>query len=387
MVELQVGKQTPYSRDEILWGYRVLGTAAGGYTRVMLAIAQRAVVRQRVNIVEEAGLEIEAVSVSTEGLLNWLSDSGVAPKAGGAVLVADVDSACTDVCVSTSEGLVFSRSLRIGAGQLRDEGETWVERFASEIRQTLDACRGEHPGLDVDRLVVTGAGAAVEEMSIALKDALGIPCDRVDAAIIADRMPRTPSMKDPLYSRISLTAAMGMVRHMGDLAFNLMPDSVMFRRRLIEKSRATTALGVLLMSAMVALSLLASVKLVYKQTRLNRLRFELREAEALAKGVIRKQEVIKLVRKTQDKRRSPVNIFAEIQRARPGNVYCEKLEVDTERGRLTISGSAGTLADARALFNNLENSDLFSDVKPGSTTLERDGRYAFQVACAVEDDG
>ena len=44
MVDLQIGKQTPYSRGEIVSGYRILGSIRDGYTQVMLAIAQRGIV-------------------------------------------------------------------------------------------------------------------------------------------------------------------------------------------------------------------------------------------------------------------------------------------------------------------------------------------------------
>jgi len=64
MVDLQIGKQTPYSRDEIAFDYRVAGSGRNGYTRVMLAIVQRSTIRDRYYILEEAGVNVERMTVS-----------------------------------------------------------------------------------------------------------------------------------------------------------------------------------------------------------------------------------------------------------------------------------------------------------------------------------
>ena len=65
MVDLQVGKQTPYSKDEIVSDYKILGSGRSGYSRVMLVIVQRGVLRQRFSVLEEAGVEVQRMSVSS----------------------------------------------------------------------------------------------------------------------------------------------------------------------------------------------------------------------------------------------------------------------------------------------------------------------------------
>ena len=49
MVTLQVGKQTPYSREEIIFAYRPIHSQRGGYTKIMLVIARRNIVNARVS--------------------------------------------------------------------------------------------------------------------------------------------------------------------------------------------------------------------------------------------------------------------------------------------------------------------------------------------------
>ncbi len=133
MVDMQVGKLTPYSRDEIVWDYRILGVEREGYTRVLVAIAQRAVVRQRVNAIEEAGLEVDSVTVSSEGLIEWMSAAGIDPANGRGVMLVDVDSLCTDVVVSVNDKALFARSIRIGARHIEEDYARWVERFGAAL--------------------------------------------------------------------------------------------------------------------------------------------------------------------------------------------------------------------------------------------------------------
>ncbi|GAI08673.1 unnamed protein product, partial [marine sediment metagenome] len=54
MVQLQVGKQTPFTKEEIIYDYQILDTNEEGYSRVMLAIVHRDVIRRYFKILEDA---------------------------------------------------------------------------------------------------------------------------------------------------------------------------------------------------------------------------------------------------------------------------------------------------------------------------------------------
>lgn len=384
MIELQVGKQTPYSRDQIIWDYKILGAEKEGYARVMLVIAQRSVVRQRVNVVEEAGLDVGTVSVTSEGVLGWFLESGFDQRNGRGVALADVDASYTDLIVCAGGGAVFSRSIKTGATHLTDEYGAWIDRFAGEIRQSLEICRSEVPGLEIDRLLVSGAGPAIEGLTADLGQRLEIAAEPADSVQKATRMPKAPSIKDPLYRVVSITPLIGTALDSAGLDFDLMPESVALRKRLIDRSKAMTIFGILLITATVSLSLLANMKVLFRKHHLERLASYAASVEPDVEEVIRKHQIIKIVRGAEDRELSCVNVFAEIQKIRPEDVYLTEVEIDSDRMRVAISGTGGTLADVRAFLNGLKSAGSFTDVKPGGTTLERDARYSFEVACALE---
>ena len=127
MVDLQIGKQTPYSRDEIVSGYRVIGSDGTGYTRVLLGIVQRSLVRQRFGLLEAAGLNVDRMSISSEGLVSWHAANSVEPPAapGEADVVIDLDSGHADFMVIEDGQLRFTRSILVGADELTQEAEEW----------------------------------------------------------------------------------------------------------------------------------------------------------------------------------------------------------------------------------------------------------------------
>ena len=93
MVGFQAGKQTPYSKDEVAFDYKMLESDRDGYTRVLLAIVQRSVLRQRYSLLEEAGIEVARMSVSSEGVLNWYEQAAKGEQqAPGASVLVDIDS-------------------------------------------------------------------------------------------------------------------------------------------------------------------------------------------------------------------------------------------------------------------------------------------------------
>lgn len=384
MVDLQVSRQSPYSRDEILADYRILGSEPEGFTRVLLAMAQRSIVSERVSMLEEAGLDVERVCLSSEGLYGWLAEEAFDSGTGRGLAVLEVDAAFAEFCVSLGRGIVFSRSIQTGARALQGQAPGGVEALAGELKRCLDACRTDCPGLEFDRLLVTGAKSALSGLAAELQSHLGMPVESVDALSQVKRLPQAVSMAADPYRTVSLTALIGVLLFPGSLELDLTPETVMLRKRLVVRSRRMTEFGVLLMTCAVGLSMLGTLGLYFRHYRLEQLARIKSGLEERVRLVERQRSVIELVRERQSRGRNNVNLLAEVQRSRVENLYVTQMDVDQDRGRMTISGSGASMSDVRTFVNNLDKSPLLGDIKPGNTTLDREGRYAFQVSCGLE---
>lgn len=387
MAEIQVGKQTPYSKEEIVFDYRIVKGGRAGYTRVMMVIVQDNIVRDRFHMLEEAGVAVERMSVTTEGILNWHTNA--VPAGGGsgnASLLLDMDSFYSDFAVIVDGGLAFSRSILMGANQLLNGGKELNEKFALEVKRSLEACQGESPSLSVGKLYLAGAGPNVKDLGSSLSNTLAIPVQNMDALRSIKTLPKTLSPLDPAYRGVSLTSIVGTALAPESLEFNLTPESVRLRDGLEKKARSLTAFGMLVMAVLVSLSMYATLKLYMELGHLAKLRAELSKTSKSAWEVEREEAVINKVKSRQDPRFSMVNLLSEIHSLTPENVSFDALDVDTATDQVRLVGSGGARGDVSILVRNLEQSAFFKDAKEDGPTLkDKDtGRYNFRIICLLE---
>lgn len=388
MVDLQAGKLTPYSKDEIVYDYRVLGKGREGYSRVMLVIVQRSVLREKYQLLEEAGLTVGRMSVSTEGLLNWAASFPGAADAGTLALL-DVDSFYTELAVVRDGVLVFSRSILIGANQLVAGDEQATAKLMEEARRSLDICRSEHHGVAPDRVLATGAAVRIEGIDRRLGEALDLPCESADPVEALSSLPETPSLGSEEYRPVSLTPLVGMALSPDSLQFDLVPDTVTLKRNLVDKARALTTLGILVMAALLSASLYGSGRYLAGGGRLKSLRAECEKTLPAVQRINRMQEIIDVVEKRQGRRMSSLVVLAELQQCRLPGVDVQSANMVLEKGGGETGFVIGAMtADVRlitAFVQRLEQSPLFVGAKESGMRKDpASGKFRFQVAGSLE---
>lgn len=382
MVELQVGKQTPYARDEIVYDYKFIGSTRPGYATVMLAIVQRSIVRQVYYAFEEAGVEVERVTVSTEAVANWSNKGG---GAGGCTALLDVDSYFSDFMVIQDGAIVFSRSILVGGDHLDDEHS--VARLVKEVRNSLEVFRSEHSGGAVDNICVSGVAGALKGVVEGLKSD-GLKCSIQDAVKDLKRPPKVDSATSGGMKKVSLSALVGMSIAPAMLEFNLVPDSIAVRRNLMKKAYGLTGMGILVMSVLVSLSLLASIRGFTRWDKLRETRKELAQTGVRADEVARMMDVVRQVRERKDPGRSTLGILLELRKALEATgdkIKITTIDADAEKGTFAFGGMADSTKDIRDLVRLLEQGDRFKNVRESGTTSERAvKKYKFQVSGQLE---
>ena len=384
MVDLQAGKQTPYSRDEIVFDYKCIGAAREGYTRVMLVISQRSVIRQRFHALEEAGLRVEQISVSSEGLRNWqrLTQTDAEP-AGRTLGILDVDATHTEFAVITDSELAFSRSLLVGATQLAGEPARWTDTLLQDVRRSLEVYRSETQGRNVDRLIVTGASSAVKSLASKLHDALGLDATELPPWSRVEWAGTPPSLQDPLYSDVSLASLIGAVLAPEELCVDLTPDAIRVRRTLEKDARNLTLLGCQVMGILALASLLVGHRFYARNEYLSELQKTRARLEKDADRFEQMKDQAKLVQQRLDLRRAPLTVLREIQKEIPPSIYLTSVQMpevglgDSET-RIVLRGVADTGGDLQAFVRALEASPEFANVNSSSQ------RKDFEITCVVE---
>ncbi len=388
MVDLQIGRQTPYSRDEILSDYRELGRSRQGtYTRIMLAIVQRSVVRERFYEIENANLDVQRMGVSSEGVLTWFLHRTRSENHDKAMAVVDVDSFYTQVLVVHHEKVVFTKSILVGAKQLLENRDESFEQFGQEVQSALQSCQEEHRDGEIVSVTVSGAGVHVDGLAEALGSSLSLPCENADCLSDVKLSKGVGDLADARYATASLSGLIGMALKPSALEFNLVPDVVSMRKTLMESARATSALASLIMLAMVSASLYAVLACAFRANHVKGLKQEVALSQPDVVKVERMIEVIREAGDRQDSRFSPVNLFPAIHSCVPKDVYFETVDIDQAGMKIAMAGTASARKDIRELIRLLEESELFANVaEDGRVTMDQEKRFKFRVVGTFEEE-
>lgn len=383
MVDLQIGKQTPYAKEEILTDFRVVGPAHDGYTRVMLVIVQQSVLRQRFYILEELGVDVQRMTLSSEGLRQWCryAKPGPAP-----VCVLDLDSESADLSVVRGGGMVFTRTIQAGAEQLvRDPGAT--EQLVEDVRAGLEGIHAELPGVRIAGLCLTGAAARLKHVAEALRAGLDVPVECLPETTVARVMPKGYSPDALGSSAVSLAAVLGAAVGAGDLRFSFVPETVEMRRQLGMRARTMVGFAVLFLAVLFCLSTYGVAKVALRASYLGRLDQELSLLAPKRDRLEQKLEVIREVRERQRPGNDLVRLLTQLPDLVPGDLYFDEMVLNTDERRLVLNGHAGQrelVVDA--LIQKLEQSPRLQNVRLDGTTVRdpKTGRYRFSVVADLE---
>ncbi|MDA0989822.1 MAG: pilus assembly protein PilM [Verrucomicrobia bacterium] len=387
MVELQAGKLTPYSKDEIVSDYKIVGPGRSGYTRVMLAIVQRSVLRSLYSLLSEAGVEVAHMTVGTEGIYNWYKKAARPGLASIGTAVLDIDSGFSDCVIMADERLLFTRSILVGADALMADPESARRKLVKELAQSLQTAANEIGDVHVERIVVTGAALHVDGLTEFLASQMDIPVEVADALQLARRRPKTPALEEAPYNALSLTACIGIAAAPTQLEYALVPESVHLRRELVNKAKGLTLLGMLTVTALVVFSAYGTLRYVFKTEQHAALRTQVEVGEPAVRRLEQMKEMARVVSGRSDVRLAALNVLADIERRLPAPdlILLDQLEFDAIAGTIQLSGTGRTTQDIRDLVGQLEASALFVNVQEGgSTDREPNGRYRFRLQCGLE---
>jgi len=383
MIEIQAARQTPYSRDEIMAGYRTLAhTRRGTYSRVMLAIVQRSAVRERFHELERGGLDVDCLAASTEGLLAWGRQA--ASDTDAPVAVLDMDATGSDLLVIRGGDVLFSKQITMGADLVRRDVAGNGAAFAAEIDRALTAGAESAPGLEVGRLLVTGAVDAIDGLPELLQRELSVAVEAVPPTHAGSRDVKGGCAL-AAEAGLSVVPLIGMAMDPDALSISLIPEVVRMRRRLASAGRSFTALAALIMTALTAGSLWLSLAYLFRAQRAHASRAAVEALAPRARRIEHKIEVVREVRQRRDTRFTPLSLLPELHAAVPDGVYFGVFDVDSTRRAVRMAGTAPARRDVRTLIANLEASPLFRGAMESGRNVEDNGRFLFEVSCTLAE--
>ena len=401
MVALQVGKQTPYSRDEIIFTYKTIGVSAAGYTKVMLVIARRNLVNARVEVLQKAGIEVEKVTMSSEGLAHWFHMTYWAQTSPGksmvydnvkiedqAVICVDIDSNYSDFIVLRQGKLVYTRNFLVGANHLLGEDATWRDKFGEEVVHSMGLYQNEDRDAKIVQLFLGGSAAHVPQLAQMLETKVGVPVVMTEPTHQVHLAKGLTLFEKDEGRFVSPCPLIGMSLGAAALELDLTSSELRIKKQMEGRRKQITMTGVLVLSIVMMLSTLFFIVFYGKSSYLAGIKKSIANIEKDASEVEQMRSSISLVKGRLDARKSSINILHEISRLTPKEIYFTNINIEEDK-QTVLQGRAAAMSNVFEFVTTLENSSYFENVQTTYTTTkkEKDTEYAkFEIICMHEKD-
>lgn len=377
MAELQAIKYLPYSREEIVVSYKIISMTPEGYSDILLVLVQRKLVNKYINIFRHAGISVEKIGLSSEGILNWYIRSGGEDK--NPVGIIDVDLYHTHIQIAKGNNLLFTRSVAFDASAI-DRDKNILLR---EIKLSLDSYYKEK-GENISRLIISGGEAYSKEVAGFLTTNMAMPCEIAGqlGALNTEKSAEQflGKLKDTSYN-----ALLGLVTDSGNIEINLIPYDMLEKRKEDTAKRELAKSAILLLCIFVAFFGILEKKMIGKRLYLKNLEEKIKTIEPEVKRLSRLKESTELVNNQLMFKGSSIDVIREIYKVLPNDISLTLLEFD-DKGKLLLRGTAKELSSVFNLLPILEKSVYFENAKINYATKRsfKQTEFAdFEIVCQM----
>jgi len=392
MVNLQVGKQTPYSKDEIISAHKILESEREGYTGIMLVIARRNIISERLEALAGAGIEAKKVAVSSEGVYEWFNAAYMQEVTGGlpsdgVLVVADVDSNYSDFIVIRKGKLAFTRNIFIGANHFAETGSGWYDKFTGELKHSIELYQVGENGAGISKIFLSGAARSLPELERFVGAKLDMPVETLNPLKNMRVRKGSRGLEDEgNFKSISISPLIGIAIKGSSLALDLTTSESRIQKLMDEKRKSLMITGVLAAAIALAASCFLLIFVYNKTAYIREVKEKIAKIETSADEVETMRIRISLIEKRLDAKGASINILNEIYKLTPVEIYLTGINI-REKKEAILKGRARAMSDVFKFITTLEDSGIFANVKTSYTTTKKEGNveYAdFEIICLYE---
>lgn len=386
IINLQVNRHTPYSKEEVLIDYVNLGPGISNHTKVLLIIVHRDVVKDRLKILEKASLSPDKILFAPEAVGRLYSKGLILKKDASPVGLIDVTLNSVNFMVVSCGSVIFCRSMPIGIKQLIQNQDA-VNSLLEEINKSIAAYSSEDINGPIVSYVLTTDHEVVKNILPALKE--GLKAEVLVSSYIG--FVKAESVKNKLqkdFADDSFLDVIAPVVTVSKCEVNLMPDEMIAKKVVERQSKEAIKTVVAALIILVLLGGTIMSNIYFKDTYLNQ---NLRAQYAPQKEEVQKLQErfnkVKIVKKYLQGRMISLDILHELYIVTPAQIYLNTIVLD-ENGTLTISGISDSMSRVFSYVKILSDSSMFKNVKTKSTATKKDNGKdvaAFELNLLVLD--
>jgi Tfp pilus assembly PilM family ATPase len=387
IINLQAGRHTPYSREEVIVDYIPVGTYKQNYTKVLLLIVNSSVVKKQFAILDKAGIKVDKAILAQEGLAAFTSRSFKFDPANPTALI-HVDDSSTDFSITFKNKAIFIRSIPIGRQHLVTDRQKAEEKFLDEVKKSLDSYQVESVEKMPGMLILTGALDKADNLDSLLNEAVHIPVRMVDYFTSIPIANKAQNWQEMAQETSFLNVAAPLLA-LGECRTSFIPEEVKLKMALAQRGKdlmvtAVVLLGILIMSFMMMMT-----GVYFKNAYLKKLENKYRnlgsEAQKL-ENVFKKNSQVRVYLAS---RGSSVKVLTELYSLAPLNLELNYIKFEKD-GKFIIRGTAESRSTIFSFVDSLEKSPYFKEVKNKNTTKRLEGSKEltdFEINCLIKNKG
>jgi Tfp pilus assembly PilM family ATPase/Tfp pilus assembly protein PilN len=370
IINLQASRHTPYGREEIAIDHITIGITSKSYTKVLLVIVNRDVVRKNFEILKKCFLEPDKISFSSEVLGSVFTKCFSLDKENAPTSIVHVDTAFTVCTIVFRDKVIFVRSIPLGIQHLTVEKERQQEKFIEELKQSLELYKNENIASTCGRILITGATEEIQELAALVNDATKIPTENVN---YSDCFSFTESAKQIVQNSklSSFAGALSAACAFSDIKINLVPEEAKIKRALQERSKDLLKTGMLALGIfIVACSFLFS-KIYIKSEYLKQLTAKSEILHKDSEVIARDFDRIKFIRNHLARRGQSIEALGEFYKLIPRKVKVSEIRFEKQKS-FSCKGTAYSMTDIFSFVEDLNKSDIFKEAKTRYTSQRRE---------------
>ena len=370
ILNLQAGRHTPYSREEIIVDYVEIGTYKHSYTKVLLVIVARSVVKRHYEILDRAGFRLKRVLLASEGLALAVSKALRLETENVPVNILHVDENFTDFSIVLKNKVIFIRSIPIGTFQLKNEKEVYQIKFVDELKRSLEAYLGGDIEISPHMLILTGAEGELKEIESLLNSTIHLPIKTLPYVNIFNfsELARGALLKA---RQISFFDVIAPIFNCGEMKIDLIPEEARVRRSIEERGRDLIKTGIFILTILIVIFFILSSKIYFKGAQLNKLESKYltinQEAKKLEKDLVK----VGLVKNYLANRGYSLEVLTQLHALVSEDIELSEIRYDTDK--ISVKGTADAMSSVFSFVDRLEKSKYFKEVKTRYTTKRKDG--------------
>ena len=389
MITFEASKQIPYSMDEVVYDYKILGVDREGYSRIILAIAHNDEVLAINRIFAASGKIPDRIVLSSEAIWSWAKYSADRPQANTNICVVTLDTHKTEITVLADNDLGFSRIVSIGALEISGKEKDKDIASASlldEIRRSVKLAATDDKeisdrGSDISEYIITGANMAVDGFCDHIQEHLPVQCTAVNQMI---NLP----VADDAISEKGISPEASVSKVCGALllteGLNLIQPHIRKRQEAAVQSRRIITVSVCVLAAVMFLSIAGLVRLYQKERLFARLKHMYEKTGPIADLTQTRQKRLALIKEQFSEGSTSLDALYHIYKLMPGSASLVDFDYDDNTKSVRLRGTSLQMADVFRLTTVLQESGRFSNVQASSVSKRRiaDSEVVdFQIRC------